>query len=162
MWKQSRTHLIVSTCLIFGLLFLDQSTKFLALTYLSNGNVIPLIPHFLSLRLLFNPGATLGFGSSETPLVALIEFLACVIFLILDTRTKTILWTIAFNFAFAGSLGNLIDRIIYARSFLNGSVVDFLDYGWSIGNIADIELTVAAVLIIYCIVFSIPLKNKDH
>ena len=44
-----------------------------------------------------------------------------------------------------GALGNLIDRVMYADGFLDGKVVDFLNYGWSVGNVADIYLVVAGV-----------------
>ena len=105
-------------------------TKFLAQAYLSETASRPLIPGFVSLRLLYNPGATLGMGSSMTWLVALVELAACVAFLVLAARTASWWWTFAFAFAFSGALGNLIDRIVYAHGFLNGAVVDFLDYGW--------------------------------
>ena len=97
-----------------------------------------------------------------TWLVALVELAACVAFLVLAARTASWWWTFAFAFAFSGALGNLIDRIVYAHGFLNGAVVDFLDYGWSIGNIADVELTVAAVLIVVGMLFSMPFSSKER
>lgn len=45
-------------------------------------------------------------------------------------RTVSMKWSVAISFAFAGALGNLIDRVMYADGFLNGKVVDFLNYGW--------------------------------
>ena len=47
-------------------------------------------------------------------------------------------------------MGNLIDRLFREPSFLRGHVVDFIDYaGFFVGNVADIALTVAAVIIIW-------------
>ena len=48
----------------------------------------------------------------------------------------------------AGALGNLTDRMVRAPGPGRGHVVDFLDYfGWFIGNLADIAIVGAAVLI---------------
>ncbi|MBQ3308380.1 MAG: signal peptidase II [Aeriscardovia sp.] len=160
--KRLRLRAAVFVCCSAVLVGVDQMTKSLAQTYLSATASRPLIPGFVSLRLLYNPGATLGMGSSMTWLVALVELAACVAFLVLAARTASWWWTFAFAFAFSGALGNLIDRIVYAHGFLNGAVVDFLDYGWSIGNIADVELTVAAVLIVVGMLFSMPFSSKER
>ena len=69
-------------------------------------------------------------------------------------------WTVLFAFAFAGAFGNLIDRVIYAEGFLNGKVVDFIDYGWSVGNVADIFLTVAGVAIVAMILVNVPFSDE--
>lgn len=63
--------------------------------------------------------------------------------------------------AFAGALGNLIDRVMYAEGFLNGKVVDFLNYGWSVGNVADIFLMVAGVAAVVLLFVGEPFSQKD-
>ena len=40
---------------------------------------------------------------------------------------------------------------MYADGFLDGKVVDFLNYGWSVGNVADIYLVVAGVVLVILI-----------
>ena len=62
---------------------------------------------------------------------------------------------------FAGAFGNLIDRVIYAEGFLNGKVVDFLNYGWSIGNVADIFLMLAGVAAVLLLFLGEPFSQKD-
>ena len=69
-------------------------------------------------------------------------------------------WTLTLGLAFAGADGNLIDRIIYANGFLNGKVIDFINYGWSIGNVADIFLTVAAVGFILLLLTQTPIQGS--
>ena len=64
--------------------------------------------------------------------------------------------------AFAsGAFGNLIDRVIYAEGFANGKVVDFLNYGWSIGNVADIFLMLAGVAAVLLLFLGEPFSQKD-
>ncbi len=70
-------------------------------------------------------------------------------------------WTVVFALAFAGALGNLIDRVMYAEGFLNGKVVDFLNYGWSVGNVADIFLMVAGVAAVVLLFVGEPFSQKD-
>lgn len=138
------------------LIALDQVTKSLALTHLSNGRRVSLVNNQLGLRLLRNPGASLGMGSGATGVISLLAIAACVALCYLVWRTASMRWAVALSFCFAGAFGNLIDRVIYADGFLNGRVVDFIDYGWSVGNVADIELTVAAVAIVLLVVFDVP------
>ena len=58
-------------------------------------------------------------------------------------------------------MGNLIDRVMYAEGFLNGKVVDFLNYGWSVGNVADIFLMVAGVAAVVLLFVGEPFSQKD-
>ena len=46
-------------------------------------------------------------------------------------------------------------------SLANGKVVDFLDYGWSVGNVADIFLMVAGVGIVVTILCNVPFRSTD-
>lgn len=128
------------------LLGVDLSTKELARSYLASKSV-PLIPRLISLRLICNSGATLGVLASHTWIVGIIEIIGCVAFAIgiFFSRRTLLLW--AFSLGLAGGAGNLADRLIHAHGFLNGCVVDFIDYGWFIGNLADIYLFLCAVCI---------------
>ncbi|MBQ1299029.1 MAG: signal peptidase II [Aeriscardovia sp.] len=129
--------------LLFGA---DLSTKELARSYLVSKNV-PLIPHLISLRLICNAGAALGMLSSHTWVVGIIEIAGCIAFCIGIILSRRALLSWAFSLGLAGGAGNLADRLIHAHGFLNGCVVDFIDYGWFIGNLADIYLFLCAVCI---------------
>jgi signal peptidase II len=139
-----------------ALIALDQITKFIAVEQLSDGSSHTVIPRALSFRLLYNPGATLGMGSGSTWVISVAAIVACVVLAVFALRTVSVKWTVALSIAFAGAAGNLIDRIIHADGFLNGKVTDFLDYGWSVGNVADAYLTVAAVAIVILVIMSEP------
>ena len=149
-----RTRVAVFACVAAAALIVDQLTKAWAMAALSNGQTIRVIPGLLSFTLVRNPGASLGMGSGATWVISLLAVVAWV-------RTVSMKWSAAISFAFAGALGNLIDRVMYADGFLDGKVVDFLNYGWSVGNVADIYLVVAGVVLVILILMGEPFSHKD-
>ena len=129
---------------------------------LSNGQTIRVIPGLLSFTLVRNPGASLGMGSGATWVISLLAVVACVALAVAGVRTVSMKWSGGDFFrVFAGALGNLIDRVMYADGFLDGKVVDFLNYGWSVGNVADIYLVVAGVVLVILILMGEPFSHKD-
>lgn len=158
-----RTRVAVFVCVAAVLIAADQVAKYFAEKYLGGGQVHTVIPRVLSLRLLYNPGASLGMGSGSTWVISLAAIAACIVLILLMVRTTSLAWCVALALAFAGAGGNLIDRITNATGFLNGTVVDFLDYGWSVGNVADVYLTLAAAMIIILVLVSVPFSvHKDQ
>lgn len=124
-----RTRVAVFACVAAAALIVDQLTKAWAMAALSNGQTIRVIPGLLSFTLVRNPGASLGMGSGATWVISLLAVVACVALAVAGVRTVSMKWSVAISFAFAGALGNLIDRVMYADGFLDGKVVDFLNYG---------------------------------
>ena len=114
-----------------------------------------------------NPSASLGcglapyMGSHMTWLISLLAIVACAVLIVLTLRTISMKWTVIFALAFAGALGNLIDRVVYAEGFLNGKVVDFLNYGWSVGNVADIFLMIAGIAAVLLLLLGEPFSQKE-
>ncbi len=156
-----RTRVAVFACVAAAALIVDQLTKAWAMAALSNGQTIRVIPGLLSFTLVRNPGASLGMGSGATWVISLLAVVTCVALAVAGVRTVSMKWSVAISFAFAGALGNLIDRVMYADGFLDGKVVDFLNYGWSVGNVADIYLVVAGVVLVILILMGEPFSHKD-
>ncbi|NMM97430.1 signal peptidase II [Bifidobacterium olomucense] len=156
-----RTRVAVFACVAAIALIVDQLTKAWAMAALSGGQTVRVIPGLLSFTLVRNPGASLGMGSGATWIISLVALVACVAMVILGVRTVSMKWSMIIALAFAGALGNLIDRVMYADGFLNGKVVDFLNYGWSVGNVADIYLVVAGVVMVLLILMGEPFSEKD-
>ncbi|MCH9276706.1 signal peptidase II, partial [Bifidobacterium amazonense] len=156
-----RARVAVFACVAAVALVIDQLTKLWAQSALADGRTVPIVPRLLSLTLVHNPGASLGFGSSMTWVISLLAVAACVAIVVLAVRTVSMRWNAVLSLAFAGALGNLIDRVAYADGFLNGKVVDFLNYGWSVGNVADIWLMVAGIGIVALIVTGEPFSKAD-
>lgn len=159
--RRPRARAAVFACITVVALVADQLTKVLAQTYLTGHRSVSVIPNMLSLTLVRNPGASLGMGSNMTWLIALLAIVACIVLVLLASKTDSMLWTVWLALTFAGAFGNLIDRFVYADGFLNGKVVDFLDYGWSVGNVADIFLMVAGVGIVVTILCNVPFRSAD-
>jgi signal peptidase II len=143
-------------------LALDQGTKAWAKSALADGKTVPVIPNLLSFTLIHNPGASLGLGSSMTWLITVLACAASIGLCLAAWKTVSMRWTICLALAFAGACGNLIDRVAYSNGFLNGKVVDFLNYGWSIGNVADIILMIAGIAIVMLILVGEPFSAKEY
>lgn len=150
----------VFVCVLVVAFVIDRLTKLLALTYLSDGRIVEIVPHVLSLHLIFNPGASLGMGASATWVISLISMVCTAALALAGLLTRSVRWAACLAFACAGAAGNLVDRVIYATGFLNGRVVDFLDYGWSIGNVADVWLVAAAVALVLLILSAAPFDAR--
>ena len=159
--RRLRGRVAVFVALAAVAIALDQVTKALALARLGNGVRVALPGPLRGLRLVRNPGASLGLGSGSTWVISLIAMAACLLIIVLALRTTSMLWTLVLSLAFSGAAGNLIDRVAYASGFLDGAVVDFLDYGWSVGNVADIYLTLAGVVVVVLIACNVRFSDRD-
>lgn len=154
-----RERVAVLLCVLLVGVGIDQISKIWAVHTLSDGNSISVIPHVLRLTLVYNPGMSLGMFSAYTWVIGLISIVASMALAAASLLTTSRAWCIACAIACAGALGNCIDRVVYATNVLDGAVVDFLDYGWSVGNIADVILVIAAVVIIVLLAKGVPFGN---
>lgn len=129
-------------------LALDQLSKMWAQSALVVGDPPrPLIGELIQLRLIYNPGAALSIASGMTWVLTLLSVGVVVFIVLMARKIASTAWAIALGLVLGGAVGNLLDRLFRAPGFPNGHVVDFIDYGPFIGNVADIAIVVAAVLI---------------
>ncbi|MDY2941984.1 MAG: signal peptidase II [Varibaculum sp.] len=129
--------------------FLDQLTKFLAMSYLQPGHVKPLIGDFVSLQLISNPGAAFSLGIGAAPLFTVIALVVLVVIALYIRRVTSLWWIVALMLLAAGAFGNLIDRLVQSPGWGRGHVVDFINYkGFFVGNVADIAIVIAVVIIL--------------
>lgn len=138
--------------LVIGVIALDLVTKHWALEALSGGRSFEVLGGFVPITLAYNRGAAFGLTIGSDPrwifvpvtLIA-VGFLAM---LIRDAEPDD--WTrmLAAGLVLGGASGNLYDRVRWDRG-----VVDFIgpiDLGfmlWPIFNVADMAITVGAVLL---------------
>ncbi|WP_344343653.1 signal peptidase II [Agrococcus versicolor] len=125
---------------------IDQATKALALTQLSDGRTVPL-GWGVSFELIFNPGVAFGLGAGLglpfrlAVTAGAIALAAWVITLALrGTRTRGLpLLAVAAG----GALGNVWDRLTRAEDgVLSGEVVDFIAVdSFAVFNVADVFTT---------------------
>ena len=126
----------------------DQVTKAWALVALTPGDPVPLVGDFIRLNLIRNPGAAFSIGNGATWVLTLIAFGVLAFIVRTARRIGSVAWAWALGLLFGGSVGNLTDRMVREPGPGRGHVVDFIDYfGLFIGNVADIAIVGAAVLI---------------
>jgi len=139
----------------------DQLTKVAALTLLSQGTVIPVFPGF-NLALGFNTGASFGMMggimAGKPLLMAALTGALTITFAVMAFRAQHALERAGFVLVVGGALGNIIDRL------RQGAVTDFLDFywrdwHWPTFNVADICITLGAVLILFA---SLPLRRRKE
>ncbi len=154
----TRTMLIF---LIAVTMLADQLTKSAALSLLSQGTAVPVLPSF-NLTLGFNEGASFGmmggFMAGKPLLMAALTGALTLAFAVIAFRAQHALERAGFALVVGGALGNIIDRV------RQGAVTDFLDlywrdWHWPTFNVADIAITLGAVLILAA---SLPLRRRKE
>ncbi|MEU4575217.1 signal peptidase II [Nonomuraea sp. ATR24] len=139
-------------------LVVDQLSKFWALSALSGGRTVTVIPDLIRLRLLFNPGAAFSIGEGVTWVFTLTAAAAVGGILYTGRRLRSSAWTVVLGALLGGAASHLLDRLFRPPAFAQGHVVDFIDYGGLfVGNVADIALTVSCALLVLLTVRGIPL-----
>jgi signal peptidase II len=145
--KRRRLFLLLASIAVVTYL-LDQLSKWWAIRTLSDEEPRDLIGSFLRLDLIRNPGAAFSIGTGNTWVLTIIAVVVLVVVIRVSRRLGSSGWAWALGLLLGGALGNLTDRIIREPGLGRGHVIDFLNYnGWFIGNIADIAIVSAAILI---------------
>ena len=144
--RRIRRVLPFTLLLAFGVIMLDQATKFWAVAELELGVGYPVIGDAIEWRLIYNPGAAFGIGGDYTWILSLIAAIAVVAIAIFASRISSTRWAIAIGSLFGGAISHLGDRLFREPGFARGEIVDFIDYfGFFIGNVADIALVSGAI-----------------
>ncbi|MGC5168276.1 signal peptidase II [Luteimicrobium sp. DT211] len=146
--RPSRRLVILLAVIAAVVLVLDQVTKAWAQHALRDGKEIDVPGGFFHLRLVYNPGAALSIATGMTWLLTIIIVVVVVFIVRSLRRLRSTGWAVALGLLLGGAVGNLLDRLLRQPGFARGYVVDFIGYGnWFVGNVADIAIVVAAVLI---------------
>ena len=145
--------------------FLDQMSKALAIIYLVPLTSVPILGSYLQFTMIRNRGAAFGIslGPNSDLLLLIISVAAIILIVLYYARSSpSRMWQhLSFGLITGGAVGNMIDRLA------KGEVVDFIDCGigdlrWPIFNIADIAVSLGAiVLICYSFIHS-PAKTQAH
>lgn len=129
-------------------LLVDQLTKLWAVSALSGGERVAVIPPLIHFRLLYNAGAAFSTGTGVTWVFTLAAAAAAVGILYTARRLASAGWALALGALLGGAVSHLGDRLFREPGFAQGHVVDFIDYGPFVGNIADIALTCGCVALV--------------
>ncbi len=151
-----------------GALALDQFSKLLMLfafgfINMAPGQSIEVLP-FFNLVMVWNPGVSYGLFPASGPLgtallvVFQIAAVAGLGWWMWDSSRRSL--TVGQGLVIGGALGNVIDRLIY------GKVADFFyfygfGYDWYVFNIADVAITLGAIVLMYDVLKPEPQAKKD-
>lgn len=142
-----------------AVLLVDQSSKYWAVSALGDGERITVIPQLIQLRLTYNAGAAFSIGSGATWIFALTAAVTVAVILFMGRRLRTASWTVVLGALLGGAFSHLLDRLFRDPGFARGHVVDFIDYGPFVGNIADIALFGSCALLLLLNLRGIPFEE---
>lgn len=153
--------------LALTIVLFDQLAKYWMIFNLEGKPGLVLLPVGASLeqswiwfKVTRNSGAAFGFGAGFTYLFSGLAILVIgLIFFMLKNFTNSY-WLLILGFMMGGAAGNLIDRIFRAPGPFQGAVVDFIAVkNFSVFNIADSFITIAAIGIVILTLFKIEEKK---
>ncbi len=145
--RRRRLFLLMATTAVVAYVA-DQVTKAWAMSALTPGDPVDVIGEFIRLNLIRNAGAAFSIGNGNTWVLTLIAFGVLAFIIRTARRIGSRGWAWGLGLLLGGSLGNLTDRMVREPGPGRGHVVDFIDYfGLFIGNVADIAIVGAAILI---------------
>jgi signal peptidase II len=153
----SRKSLLLYFGITFIVIIIDQISKLLIQSYLSENQSVSVIGDLVNFHFIYNMGGALGTSIGPTWIYSILTIGA--IFLIIKYFTSPesdgALSRISLSLILGGAAGNLIDRIRMGR------VVDFIDVGiphnlrfrWFVFNVADAAITIGLILFAFSILF---------
>ena len=139
----------------------DQLSKAAALNVLADGEPRPFIGQLIRFKLIGNSGAALSLGAGNTWVMTGIAIAVLVAIVVVARQLGSRAWAVALGMLLGAALGNLTDRFVRPPGGGQGHVVDFIDYDrWFIGNVADIWIVSAAVLIVILAMLGIGVDGR--
>lgn len=138
--------LVAAALAVYGL---DQLSKYLVVTNLTEGEVVPVLGPVLQWQFVRNPGAAFSLASGMTWIFTILAAGVITFIAWFARRIHSIAWALVFGLLLGGVLGNLTDRLLREPSFGLGHVVDFISTPWmlpAIYNFADIAIVSSMVL----------------
>ncbi len=156
-----RKALVLGFAMLVAVVAIDQATKAWALSSLTRGESIPVLGDFLQWTLVFNPGAAFSFFTDSTIWLTILAILAVIAVGVALTRTRSVLWAVTLGAIGGGAAGNLIDRFAQDPGGGEGHVIDFINNGWFVGNVADIALVVGVIVVAILEFTGVPFKPVE-
>lgn len=145
---RSQIDIFIALLTVSTVVFFDRITKIFLTDILSLGESLPLFNNVLHMTLVHNTGIAFGLFKDHGIVFIIIAGIAAVLlvyniyFYKSNNEKLSRLYIVAFSLILGGTIGNLIDRIVY------GHVIDFIDFRiWPVFNISDSAITVGALII---------------
>lgn len=131
---------------------LDQFTKYLVINNISPSDIVEVLPGVFEFVYVKNMGAAFNILSGKLGLLSIISvaFSVAVVVYMIVKKPQSRLFRIALMLLVSGAVGNVTDRIF--RGFVVDFIrLEFIDF--PVFNLADIFITVGAVLYIIYLLF---------
>ena len=142
----NKLKIIISSII---LLIIDIVIKLIISNKLIFNESICIINNFFYITYVKNTGVAWSILSGKINLIIVITLIiiSVLIIYIFNKKSSSVLEIISYSMILSGSIGNLIDRIIY------GYVIDYLDfnilgYNYPIFNFADMCIVIGIILIL--------------
>lgn len=128
----------------------DQLAKYLIVTHLHEGQLVPVLGQVLQLHFVTNSGAAFSLASGFTWILSIVAIGVVAFIAWFARRIRSLGWAVIFGLVLGGAAGNLTDRLFREPGFGTGHVVDFIQvWGFpAIFNIADSAIVAAMALFI--------------
>ena len=129
---------------------LDQLAKYLIVTNLHEGQLVPVLGEVLQLHYVTNSGAAFSLAAGFTWILSIVAVGVVVFIAWFARRIRSLAWACVFGLVLGGAVGNLTDRLFRQPGFGTGHVVDFIQvWGFpAIFNLADSAIVVAMAIFI--------------
>lgn len=164
--RNQKIKSVYVTILAFGIITLDQYTKYLIVSNLTLDDVITIIEGFFNIVHYRNTGIAFSMFAGDQYLMlrnivltAIAFFIIALLYSFLRTESNILLIS-GYSFIIGGATGNILDRLI------RGNVVDFIQvhykdvYYYPAFNVADSFITIGAILIVLSVLFAKPAQRS--
>lgn len=144
-------------------MLLDQIIKLLVTKNMNLFQEITIIPKFFSLYYLKNTGAAFSIFGNKILFLIIISIISLIVLknYIEKLKRVTNLTIISLGIMLGGIMGNLFDRILY-KSVIDYLSFNFFGYSFPVFNLADIGITIGAILLIIDLILEEKEENKKR
>ena len=141
---------------------LDQVTKYLIVTHLTEGQQVKALGEFLQFHFVKNSGAAFSIASGSTWIFSIAASAVTIFIIGFSRRIRSVGWAVLFGMLLGGTTGNLTDRLLREPGFGVGHVIDFIQVqGFpAIFNIADSFIVASMGLFILLTIRGIGLDGR--
>ncbi len=152
---------ILFTLTIITGIVVDQISKFIAATYLTKVDTVPIIKDVLHLTYVENRGAAFGILKNHRWIFITVSALAIIVITVILFKgaVENRLQCFSLALIVSGGIGNMIDRLLL------GYVVDFIDFrliNFAVFNLADSIVCIGAGILIFSLIVDIVKEAKKE
>jgi signal peptidase II len=96
-------------------------------------------------------------GTNIGPFIGMLAIVVIAILLVTMRKQSNVVSLVATGCIIGGATGNVLDRVFRGSGFMDGAVVDFIDFRWwPVFNVADIGIVCGAIALAYNMITAKP------